>query len=85
VPEVYVAGVAVDTPASVKVFGPDGRVIDGKVTRTATTLNPETRTMRTEVHLPNPDEKLRPGMYVQVSLTLRPPTTPVGQAAPPRQ
>jgi multidrug efflux pump subunit AcrA (membrane-fusion protein) len=83
VPEVYAARVAKDTPATIKVFGPEGQAIEGKVTRTAITLNPETRSMRTEVHLPNPDEKLRPGMYVQVALTLRP-TTPVAEATPRR-
>jgi hypothetical protein len=28
--------------------------------------------MRAEIDLKNPDEALRPGMYVQVTLTLRP-------------
>jgi hypothetical protein len=31
--------------------------------------------MRTEIDLKNPDEKLRPGMYAQVTLTLTPPAT----------
>jgi multidrug efflux pump subunit AcrA (membrane-fusion protein) len=71
VPEANAARVNTGTPATVKVFGLDGRAIEGKVTRTAMTLNPEMRTMRAEIHLPNPDETLRPGMYVQVTLTLR--------------
>jgi multidrug efflux pump subunit AcrA (membrane-fusion protein) len=70
------------TPASIKVFGLDGQTIDAKVTRAAMTLNPDTRTMRAEVHLPNPDERLRPGMYVQVTLTLRSPAPPTTAAAP---
>jgi multidrug efflux pump subunit AcrA (membrane-fusion protein) len=81
VPEVHAAHVALDTPATAKVFGLNGQKIDAKVTRTAVTLNPDTRTMRTEIHLPNPDEKLRPGMYVQVTLTL-PPATPLAEATP---
>jgi multidrug resistance efflux pump len=72
VPELKVAGVAVGAPAEVKVYGLDGRVISGKVTRVASSLTPATRTMRAEIDLKNPDEALRPGMYVQVTLTLRP-------------
>ena len=81
VPEVHAAHVAAGMPATVKVFGQNGQSIEAKVTRTATTLNPDTRTMRAEVHLPNPDEKLRPGMYVQVALTLRP-AAPMAEATP---
>jgi RND family efflux transporter MFP subunit len=38
----------------------------GKVTRTADALDPNTRTLLTEVDVPNPDNVLRPGMYLQV-------------------
>jgi RND family efflux transporter MFP subunit len=38
----------------------------GKVTRTADALDPNTRTLQTEVQVPNPDNVLRPGMYLQV-------------------
>ena len=34
--------------------------------RTANALDPNTRTLLTEVHVPNPDDALRPGMYLQV-------------------
>jgi multidrug efflux pump subunit AcrA (membrane-fusion protein) len=81
VPELNAVRVAAGTPASIKVFGPDGQTIDAKVTRAATTLDPDTRTMRVEVHLPNPEERLRPGMYVQVTLTLRSPAPPTTAAA----
>jgi RND family efflux transporter MFP subunit len=72
VPELKAAGVTVGAPAEVKVYGLDGRVIPGRVTRVASSLAPATRTMRAEIDLKNPDEALRPGMYVQVTLTLRP-------------
>jgi multidrug efflux pump subunit AcrA (membrane-fusion protein) len=72
VPDAVAARVGPATAASVKVFGLGGDSIDGKVTRIAASLNPETRTMRTEIHLPNADERLRPGMYAQVTLTLAP-------------
>jgi len=34
----------------------------------ATALDPATRTMRVEIDLPNPDEKLQPGMYGTLTL-----------------
>ena len=38
----------------------------GKVTRTANALDPNTRTLLTEVDVPNPNDAVRPGMYLQV-------------------
>src|SRR5262249_25466317 len=43
----------------------------GKVTRTADALEPNTRTLLTEVQVANPDNALRPGMYLQVKFILR--------------
>lgn len=40
----------------------------GKVSRFADLLNPETRTMETEIDFQNPDGKLLPGMYVEATL-----------------
>ena len=42
------------------------RKFAGKVTRTADALDPNTRTLLTEVQVPDPDNALRPGMYLQV-------------------
>lgn len=42
----------------------------GKVVRTSWALEPGSRTLRTEVDLPNPDAKVRPGMYVSARLTI---------------
>ncbi len=42
------------------------RVFDGKVTRTAGAISPQTRTLRVEIDIPNPDRTLAPGMYVNV-------------------
>jgi multidrug resistance efflux pump len=83
VPEVAAAGVSVGTPSQVKLYGLGGQVISGAVARVATSLNPQTRTMRAEIDLKNPGEALRPGMYAQVMLTLQPPAR-VEQTAPQR-
>ena len=42
------------------------RTFAGTVTRTADALDLGTRTLLTEVQVLNPDEALRPGMYLQV-------------------
>ena len=41
----------------------------GKVTRTANALDPNTRTLLTEVDVPNAQKALQPGMYLQVKFT----------------
>jgi RND family efflux transporter MFP subunit len=51
------------------------RVFDGKVAHAAGALDPATRTMNTEVRVPNADGALFAGMYAQVSLTLPVPHT----------
>ncbi len=64
VPEGYVTSIHVGVPAqlSFQEF-PDQQFI-GKVTRTANSVDPNTRTMLTEVQLDNHNGKLVPGMYV---------------------
>ena len=47
----------------VHLAGLPGRTFWGRVTRFATTENPATRTMRTEVDMDNPDFAIHPGMY----------------------
>ena len=46
------------------------RSFSGKVARFSDKLTPATRTMDTEVDVPNPDLVLIPGMYAEVHLTL---------------
>jgi len=75
VPEAGAAAISSSTSASIKLIALDGQTIIGTVTRTAVSLNATSRTLRIEIDLPNPDEKLRPGMYAQVTLTL-PPASP---------
>jgi HlyD family secretion protein len=57
-------------PVSLRVQGAGGKVYAGKVTRTARSLNPQARTLRTEVDLPNAQGHLLPGMYVQAAITI---------------
>ena len=47
-----------------------GQEFDGKVTRTAGALDPQSRTMQVEVQVPNHNGKLYAGMYGQVKFLL---------------
>jgi RND family efflux transporter MFP subunit len=53
----------------------------GKVTRTANALDPNTRTLLTEVQVPNPKDALRPGMYLQVKFVFSRATPSIGMPA----
>jgi RND family efflux transporter MFP subunit len=70
VPEDDVPHLHIADPAIVKPLGFDGKPFIGKVTRFSTRLSPETRNMRTEIDLSNPEERLYPGMYAEVSLEM---------------
>jgi RND family efflux transporter MFP subunit len=68
VPESAVSRIHVGAPVDVKVQAL-GRTFDGKVARFAEKLNSDTRTMETEVDVPNPKLELVPGMYAYASIT----------------
>src|SRR6266436_2136600 len=70
VPENDVPHLHIGDPAIVKPYGFEGKPFVGTVTRFSLRLNPETRNMRTEIDLPNPEERLYPGMYAEVSLEM---------------
>jgi RND family efflux transporter MFP subunit len=70
VPENDVPHLHLGDPAIVKPYGFEGKPFTGTVTRFSLRLNPETRNMRTEIDLPNPEERLYPGMYAEVSLEM---------------
>src|SRR6516164_2529694 len=70
VPESDVPHLHIGDPAIVKPSGFDGKPFIGRVTRFSLRLDPETRNMPTEIDLPNPDERLYPGMYATVSLEM---------------
>ncbi len=51
-----------------------GIVFEGEISRVAGVLDEQTRTMLVEIDLPNPDGRLRPGMFGQATITLAPPS-----------
>jgi RND family efflux transporter MFP subunit len=68
VPQDAAFGVANGVDAVVHVPENPDRTFPGKVTRFAHALAPGTRTLLTEIDVPNPDGALSPGMYVTVEL-----------------
>jgi RND family efflux transporter MFP subunit len=70
VPQIHAPMVRVGQLATLSVVEYPNRTFTGKVTRTAQSLDPSSRTMLTEVQVPNSDSALLPGMYATVQLVL---------------
>jgi RND family efflux transporter MFP subunit len=68
VPQDSAIGVKAGIDAVVRVPEMPGRTFAGTVTRTADALDPATRTLLTEIDVPNPDGILSPGIYCTVEL-----------------
>jgi len=60
--------VRIGDPALISFDEFPGRVFEGRVSRFAQALDVSTRTMLTEIELPNADRTLLPGMYAKVRL-----------------
>ena len=70
VPQNAAFGVAPDIDTVVRVPELPGREFPGKVTRIADAQQSGTRTLLTEIDLPNPDGALRSGVYCMVELKI---------------
>jgi RND family efflux transporter MFP subunit len=68
VPQDQAFGLAPGVEADVRVPEIPDRTFPGKVTRLADALSSGTRTLLTEIDVPNPDEALSPGVYCTVEL-----------------
>jgi RND family efflux transporter MFP subunit len=66
VPQSAASDIKVGAPAKIMAGNIPDRDFNGKITRTANSINPKTRTLRVEADIPNPDHTLVPGMYVNV-------------------
>jgi RND family efflux transporter MFP subunit len=69
VPESYVRYIHVGDPVSVAVSSLN-RTFPGKVARFSVDVREDTRTMHTEVDVPNPQHVLLPGLYADATITL---------------
>jgi RND family efflux transporter MFP subunit len=70
VPQDAAFGVAPGVDAIVRVPEIPNREFPGKVTRIADALQSGTRTLLTEIDIPNPDDALPPGVYCTVELRI---------------
>ena len=71
VPEIYANTIHAGLGAHLEVTQYPGKKIEGKVTRTAEAIDLATRTLNTEVDVPNRDGTLLPGGYAQVHLEVK--------------
>jgi RND family efflux transporter MFP subunit len=62
--------ISVGLASKVEVDAFPGETFEGRVARIAPILDPATRTAQVEIEIPNPDFRLKPGMYARVKFTV---------------
>ena len=72
VPQAFGPSVRVGLPVKVRVRGHLDEPVTASVTRTASAIDPGTRTLLTQVEIPNPSGQLMPGMFVYVDFQIAP-------------
>jgi RND family efflux transporter MFP subunit len=70
VPQSGAIGIHDGLPAKVSIPEMPGQVFSGRIARSAVALQSASRSMLTEVDVPNPDGKLRPGLFVNVAFSI---------------
>ena len=65
IPEADLSNVAVGTPVSISTRQ---HHTSGKINFVSPIVNPETRTVEIKAEMPNPEYRLKPGMFVEVSI-----------------
>jgi RND family efflux transporter MFP subunit len=71
VPQMYVQQVKVGDAVTVTLPGRQGEQYQGTIARTARAIDTVTRTMQVEIRVPNPEDALIAGAYVQVNLPIK--------------
>jgi RND family efflux transporter MFP subunit len=71
IPDTEAPLVRKDLPVKVTVSELPDSTFDGAITRFAYALDESTKTMATEIEIPNPDLALRPGMWAAVEIDLQ--------------
>lgn len=72
VPQAYAPNMKIGLPVAITVRGQLGQPVTGKVSRTASAIDPGTRTLLTQVDIPNQAHRLLPGMFVYVTFKVAP-------------
>jgi membrane fusion protein, multidrug efflux system len=71
VPENYAGSARSGVHADIEVTSLNGQRFSGNVVRNADSIDPATRTLLTEIDVPNPKGQLLPGSFAQVHFDLR--------------
>ena len=71
VPQTFAQSVRAGQHACLSLSEVPGQKFCGQVARTADSIDPATRTLRTEVDVPNPSGKLLPGAYAEVHFDVK--------------
>jgi RND family efflux transporter MFP subunit len=71
VPEIYSGSIHRGVSAQIEISALPAQHFTGSVVRTADAIDPATRTLRTEIDVPNPKGQLLPGSYAQVHFALK--------------
>ena len=70
VPELAAGFIKDEDTALIRIQAVPGAFRRGKIVRSGFSLNPSSRTLQSEIDVPNADGHLRPGMYVTVTITI---------------
>ena len=70
VPEIYAPFVRLGVKSKIELASVSGKEFSGNVVRTAESIDPATRTLLTEIDVPNPKGELLPGAFAQVHFAL---------------
>jgi RND family efflux transporter MFP subunit len=70
VPEIYAPLIHSGVEGRIELAALNGQKFSGKVVRTANAIDPATRTLNTEIDVPNPKGILLPGSFAQVHFAL---------------
>jgi RND family efflux transporter MFP subunit len=70
VPQAYLRDISLGQEVETRVAEYPGREFAGKIVRTSGAFNPATRTLLTEIEVPNSDGALYPGIHVDADLSL---------------
>jgi len=77
VPQTFASNIKAGQTANISVRELPQKTFTGRVVRTTSALDPGSRTLLTEVHTPNSDYQLLPGMYATVNFGVQSPDPPV--------
>ncbi|HDZ56736.1 MAG TPA: efflux RND transporter periplasmic adaptor subunit [Pseudomonas xinjiangensis] len=68
VPEAQVGGLAIGQPVEARLSAFPGDTLEGTIEAVLSEANLDSRTVRVRIELPNPEQRLRPGMTAEVTL-----------------